>query len=270
MLLFALGTLILPPTPTYAQDVDLSVSLDIKGLTMEFPMAVEKNDYIITDPVLATVTFGGANPLVISEKKGLEAETVEEHIIALTQITPAPIISPRDPLIDPTPTAAVVIQESNTQLLLKNLPTPSIVPTELPVPTVQTPTPPIQSTPPVIQLSNGGLNADKLFDMANAHRASKGLPPFQKDERSCRLAAERAPEVAAEVANGNMHAGMYGRNLPYWNTENIISMSSEEAAFTWWINDGIHREAIEGNYTYSCVACHGNNCAQEFTNYQPK
>ena len=106
--------------------------------------------------------------------------------------------------------------------------------------------------------------------MANTYRAERGLPPFQKDERSCQLAAERAPEVAGEVASGALHSGLHARNLPYWNTENIISMRTEEEAFTWWINDYIHRKAIEGNFQFSCVACSGNNCAQEFTNYQPK
>jgi uncharacterized protein YkwD len=106
--------------------------------------------------------------------------------------------------------------------------------------------------------------------MSNEYRAARGLPPFQKDERTCSLAASRAPEVAGEVASGARHAGLAARALPYWNTENIISMNSEEAAFNWWINDKIHHDAIVGNFTYSCVACVGGNCAQEFTNYQPK
>ncbi len=106
--------------------------------------------------------------------------------------------------------------------------------------------------------------------MVNSYRASKGLALFQKDEKSCQLASSRAPEIGAEIAEGHMHSGLRDRNLPYWNTENIISMRTEEEALNWWLNDTIHREAIEGNSTYSCMACAGNSCAEEFTNYQPK
>lgn len=123
---------------------------------------------------------------------------------------------------------------------------------------------------PVVAATPAGLDADKLFELIQAHRQSLNLPAFKKDDRLCALAAVRAPEVANEVYTGTMHKGMYGRKLPYWNTENIIFMASEEAAFRWWINDKIHRDAIEGAYMYSCLACSGNSCAQEFSNFTPK
>jgi uncharacterized protein YkwD len=138
--------------------------------------------------------------------------------------------------------------------------------TKAPEPTLAPTTP---ATAP-IQLSNGGLNADTLFDMSNSYRASQGLPAFQKDDRVCALAASRAPEVGAEIAEGHMHSGLRARNLPYRNSENIISYRTEEGAFNWWVNDKIHHDQLVGNYTYSCVACSGHACAQEFTNFQPK
>ena len=67
-----------------------------------------------------------------------------------------------------------------------------------------------------------------------------------------------------------MHAGLKALNLPYWNSENIISMRSNQEAFNWWMNDTIHREAIEGPYKYSCMACSGDSCAEEFTDFQSK
>lgn len=187
-----------------------------------------------------------------------------------------PSIVPSSP-IEPTPTVFI-----SNLVDPKTLPsiTPTITPTTTPAPTKE-PTPttapavkdtPLTPPPPAAQsLANpGGLDAEKLFSMSNEYRAARGLPPFQKDERSCSLAASRAPEVAGEVASGALHSGLHARNLPYWNTENIISMRSEEEAFNWWINDKIHHDAIVGNFTYSCVACSGGNCAQEFTNYQAK
>ncbi len=115
-----------------------------------------------------------------------------------------------------------------------------------------------------------GLNADKIFDLINAHRTSKNLPALEKHPVSCELAVSRAPEIRAEIYGGYMHSGLRKRKLPYWNAENIISMRTEEAAVRWWINDYIHRVQLEGNYKYSCVACVGNSCAQEFTNFTPK
>ena len=148
-------------------------------------------------------------------------------------------------------------------------PTPTVVPpTIAPSPTtIPQPTQPVAST---ATGNPGGLNADLLFTMANAFRQRLGLPEFQKDDRVCSLAASRAPEIAAEIAGGYMHAGLYARNLPYWSTENIITMRTEDAAFNWWVNDPPHRAALAGNYTHSCVACVGNACAQEFTSFQPK
>lgn len=138
-------------------------------------------------------------------------------------------------------------------------------PTATPVPTpLATPTPPPFTPPP------GSLNADRIFEMVNTHRESINLPDFQKDDRACTLAASRAPEIDHEIASGIMHRGLRERNLSYWNTENIISMDSEQAAFNWWVHDKIHKDAIEGDYKYSCVACSGQACAEEFTNFQSK
>lgn len=118
---------------------------------------------------------------------------------------------------------------------------------------------------------SAGLSADVLFSLVNNYRAGLGLPPFQKSQATCDLAASRAPEIYNEIyITHTMHAGMYARHLPYWNSENIIYMNSEQAAFTWWKNDYIHRVQMQGNYVFSCVACSGNACVQEFTNFTPK
>lgn len=143
---------------------------------------------------------------------------------------------------------------------------PSIVPTD--VPSI-TPTPNI-SQASASTINEGGLNAELLFSMSNSFRERMGLPPFQKNDQVCSIAASRAPEIHAEIYGGYMHAGLQARNFPFWITENIISMQTEDAAFNWWVNDPPHRAALVGNYQYSCVACVGKACAQEFTNFQPK
>jgi uncharacterized protein YkwD len=150
-----------------------------------------------------------------------------------------------------------------------NTPTPSTSKTE-PTPTEAPTTAPTRNTQAAGNTSTGGLNADALFSMSNNYRAGLGLAPFQTDERICSLAAARAPEIAAEIAGGYMHAGKDSHSFPYRFTENIITMRSEAEAFNWWVNDYIHRVQIEQNNTHSCVACQGNACTQLFTSFQPK
>lgn len=143
-------------------------------------------------------------------------------------------------------------------------------PSPTPSPTA-TPTPkPIPTTHVAPATTGQDLDSEALFAMSNAHRTQLGLAPFTKDDRLCQLATERAPEIMAEVAGGYMHKGLYDRFLGYWVTENIVTMGSVESAFDWWSHHGIHKAALEGNFTYSCVHCTGIACAQEFSNFQPK
>lgn len=172
---------------------------------------------------------------------------------------------------DPSLTQGPPESISNVQITeVLASPTPSQTPTSSPNPTA-TSTPTAQPTQTGSNTSTGGgLNADALFSMSNDYRTSHGLAPFQKDERVCSLAAVRAPEIGAEIAEGHMHSGKNSHNFLFWFTENIISMNSVQAAFNWWINDPIHHDAIVGAYSHSCVACSGNSCVQEFTNFQAK
>ena len=128
-----------------------------------------------------------------------------------------------------------------------------------------TPEPSTTSPSPAVS-----LNAALLFSMVNQIRAQNGLPAFQKDDRLCTLASSRAPEVHNEVLTGTMHHGMYARNLPYWNNENIIDIHTEQEAINFWMSDYIHKAAILGKYQFSCVGCYGNACAEEFSNFDPK
>lgn len=151
----------------------------------------------------------------------------------------------------------------------KVTPTPTDAPTTTPSPTVSpNPTTTTNSTSPTPQTPNS--DADALFALVNNYRQSKGLPAFQKDDRVCAVANTRAPEIAGEMANGTLHSGMYGMNLPYWNTENAVAYGDIQTDFNWWLSDYIHKKAIEGDFTYSCAACSGVYCVEEFTSFTPK
>ncbi|MDO8657131.1 MAG: CAP domain-containing protein [Candidatus Levybacteria bacterium] len=115
------------------------------------------------------------------------------------------------------------------------------------------------------------LNPDIIFNLVNDYRAKLGLTVFEKEEKLCTLAKSRAEEGHREIfVSGNLHSGLYNRNLPYWITENLIYQKSEERAFNWWLNSPIHRRAILGASKYSCIGCFGNTCSELFTSYTPK
>ena len=146
----------------------------------------------------------------------------------------------------------------------ESTPTPTVAPEE------KKPDVVLAQTAPAPAPVAGSLNADILFNMINSHRQSIGLPALQKDPNICAVAQSRAPELYNEIFGGYMHAGFYARNLPYWATENMIHQNTEAEAFNWWMNSGIHRAAIEGNYTHACGACQGKSCAMIFTSFVPK
>lgn len=128
----------------------------------------------------------------------------------------------------------------------------------------------VEAAEPVV---TGGLNPEVIFTMVNQIRTNAGLAPFEKDDRLCAIANERAPELYNEIyVNGNMHAGLARRqpSIPYWVTENMISQQTEQQAVNWWMNSPVHRSAILGNYSHGCVSCSGNNCAMLFTSFIPK
>lgn len=115
------------------------------------------------------------------------------------------------------------------------------------------------------------LNGDTVFTLVNSFRARNGLSAFEKDENLCQLAQARAKEAYDEIYSGKqLHSGLYNRNLPYWVTENAKLGVSEQEALTWWIGSPIHYRALISANKYSCGACYGNVCVQEFTSYIPK
>lgn len=124
---------------------------------------------------------------------------------------------------------------------------------------------------PSLTASEGKLDADVLFSLVNSYRQSIGLSPFEKDPRVCEIAQMRAPELYGEiVVSHNMHAGLYNRQFPFWVTENMIHIRTEQDAVSWWLHSPIHRRQMLGDYKYACSACIGNSCTLVFSNFTPK
>ena len=242
------------------------------GLTFSQPLTYT-NPLPSSQPA-ETISFAPQNKIEIT--KDNSKKTLAAQIVSPTQSKSEPTITKIStktastiPAQQPTPTMYLQPKGTKTQSVIAT-PTPTKAPQPTQKSSVITPTTaPTVSTPKVT--TTGGISAAKLFSMVNSYRQSKGLAALQQDDRTCSLASARSTEIAGEMSAGTLHSGMYGRNLPYWNTENAIALPSEEAAFNWWINEPIHRQAIESpSHTTSCVACSGNYCVQEFTSYQPK
>jgi uncharacterized protein YkwD len=142
-------------------------------------------------------------------------------------------------------------------------PTPSPLPTAAPVvETVSGAAATTQSEQPA--LSSG--ESEILYSKVNEYRTSHGLPPFERSERLCSIARERAPEIAGEVATGSIHSGFYGRGYGYPDVENAVGMGSVDANFNWWVNSDLHRRSILGSdLKYSCLECSNGNCVQIFS-----
>ena len=114
------------------------------------------------------------------------------------------------------------------------------------------------------------LDSNAVFFMINAFREKLGLPKFEKDDKLCAIASERAKEIPNEVAKGTIHAGFYARNLPYFAIENAKYGGNEQEVVNWWLHSPIHKSTIVGNMKYSCVACTDSSCSEIFSSFDPK
>ena len=153
---------------------------------------------------------------------------------------------------------AVVIAEAKTEPAQTSLATTTIV-----LPTI---------TPQQAQGESDSteLNSERIFELVNQYRTSQDLAPFERDDKVCELTQARSSELGAELNNGTIHSGLYGRGLPYWIFENAKVGSNEEGTVAWWISSPLHHQSIVGDYKFSCARCTGNHCSQLFTSFSPK
>lgn len=141
-------------------------------------------------------------------------------------------------------------------------PTPTPSPTKAPTQEGQS----SESTPASGNVSTSG-DGEALFSMVNDYRTGNGLGAFEKSERLCSIARERAPEIAGEVATGSIHSGFAARGYGFpVAVENAAGYGNIGSNFNFWINSGLHRGSILGpDLKYSCVECSGGNCVQIFS-----
>ncbi len=207
------------------------------------PESVMAVSLALVPPQFEQVDIAGVNKLVITAPKDETTGSFTPVETVLKKVTDED--TAQDVVVTPSPTLA----------------DPTVTPT------------PVTYTPTTVASSSNGsvLNSDVLFNLVNGYRASLGLAPFQKIDQICSVANSRAPEIDSEIwVTHTMHAGFYARNLPFWATENLISMQNEQEALNWWIHSPVHNAALTGNYKYACTACSGRSCSMIFSNLEPK
>lgn len=196
--------------------------------------------------------------LVVKEVRAEEVVTVEQPQVVFTVVEPTPKPSPS---ASPKETAEKedkpISEEAEEEPEAKQsketpAPSPSVIPSVAPTPTLTS------------------SNADILFQMTNDHRAKIGKPAFEKDDRLCKIAEGRAPQVNSELSSGTLHKGFKALNLPYWATENLAAYQTMKENFHFLVTDYIHRVAIESDHKYSCTACVGTSCSQIFSSFVSK
>lgn len=112
------------------------------------------------------------------------------------------------------------------------------------------------------------LSEDKLWTLINNYRESKSLKPFIKDQKLCDIAEFRVVQLKTKEGDYFNHDGFHelldGNKIKY--AENITGGYSEENALDRWLNSPPHKEAIEAEWKYSCVATGNNYAVQIFSN----
>jgi hypothetical protein len=135
-------------------------------------------------------------------------------------------------------------------------------------PSAPTPMPTSSLTPtPTVAVAQSSDDSEKLFNMINDYRKENSLPAYEKSDRLCKIANERAPAIAGELARGAIHEGFYNGNYGYPNViENAVAYGNIDQNFYWWKKSSVHRRnMLSSTYKYSCVGCSNGNCVQIFS-----
>lgn len=256
-----------------AHSLRLAVSLLLGTMFVAPPMAktafasssapVLLQNQLPTQVAEKSICFGSLPESIMAVNSALVPPQFER--IDTRNINKLVITAPKDSSsgsFEPVETVLKKVTDEDVQsdIVITPRPEPVNLPTSIPTPVT------------VVPSTNGSvLNGEVLFSMVNNYRVSLGLTPFEKNDQICAVASSRAPEVDSEIwVTHTMHAGFYARNLPFWATENLISMQNEQAALNWWINSPVHHAALVGNYKYACTACSGKSCSMVFSNLEPK
>ena len=122
--------------------------------------------------------------------------------------------------------------------------------------------------PNKINTDNVLLDENKLFDLVNIYRQSKGLSMLTKSVVTCGIATLRVNEIQNDFSHDgfrrNSQKWINSYNLSYLGENLAEDYSSEEIVLSKWLKSSKHRENLMDDYSYSCMRCKNNKCVQIF------
>lgn len=122
-----------------------------------------------------------------------------------------------------------------------------------------------------ILTKNVDIDEDKLWDDVQNWRVSNNLTKFTTDDRLCDIADLRATELSAKGTIDN-HVGFVEKykNNEYVLSENLsqtTNTNAEESILNGWLSSTSHRNALSGDWIYSCIKTEGNIAVQIFSSF---
>lgn len=192
----------------------------------------------------------------VAEKSDVLSGNMVESLVPAPTLTPTSIPTPE-------PVTTVIVTESTYVFI----PTPApVLPTAIPTP-IPTSTP----IPAPTVAVDASSYEDRIWDVVQNWRTSQGLSAHAKDSRMCRLAELRLPEIKVNWSHDQfMNNAHYAEICPGNNCFSAMSENlsngyySEQENLNGWLNSPLHKEALQKNYTYSCIKCSDGYCVQEF------
>lgn len=120
----------------------------------------------------------------------------------------------------------------------------------------------------VAQTQSQYISEDELWTEVNNWRKLRNYKTYQRDEQLCEYAEVRASEIKTEF-NHDIFIERF-KNHPFEISENMVDSTIDNDVHTAmysWLKSTDHREALERNYTHSCIKCNDGYCVQLFSSY---
>lgn len=113
-------------------------------------------------------------------------------------------------------------------------------------------------------------DANKLFQIVNEWRTENGYQPYLIDQRLCDIADIRLAQTSRNWSHDEFIPTIdrYFQGNYSEKSENLArDFYDEQSTLKAWLNSPTHKENLDKDYQYSCIALDGNYVVQIFGNF---
>ncbi len=126
---------------------------------------------------------------------------------------------------------------------------------------------PATSRPPAIP-EDQKLTSENLWRDVNKWRIDNGYPAYIESASACKIADVRVKEIQSDFSHDGFIPTINKLGIVGAYGENIVSRRLlSDLALRAWLQSPSHREALESNYTHSCIRTEGSHAVQIFGYY---